>query len=403
MPASGQHFDGEFKPHSRHKHLILEHYIRGWTRKLLLRRNAGDRVRLIDACAGPGHDGAGNPGSPVIAARVAAEARSQLAAEFKRDVQIEVTAIEKMASYFRELSRYLQPFGPSVGALRGTLEQHLPAILREGQGVPTFYFIDPFGLEPLQASVVCQALTQPETEAFMLFSDQSALRHFGVVQTVITAAVERLRSHDKALSLFPDLDREHRVRLELQARESQEALDITRERALEILDAAFGGRHWLLQIDSTPIERRRSRFLELYRDVLLDADMRYILAVPMLDADGVHTYFLVHATRNATGHELMKQSVEYALRNSPLPTEVVDAVWERLRIDLTTVVSYLRERFAGQTVAWSKDKEDRRALSLREIVLAETAMYPFQADELRTLLRPYRRPSSRALVCDFPI
>lgn len=402
MPASGQHFSGAFKPHSRHKHLILEHYIKGWTRKLLLRRGAGDRVRIIDACAGTGHDAAGNPGSPVISARVAAETRAQLAAEFDRGVRVDVTAIEKKPSYFRQLMAHLEPFGPSVIALRGTLGDHLDDIQRDGIDVPTFYFIDPFGLEPLEASVVRRALSQPETEAFLLFSDQSALRHLGVVQAVDTRAIRRLRAHDEAPLLFPELDDDERAQLTAAASESERALKDTSHSSFRILDAAFGGRHWLEQVLRTPPQQRRERFLDLYREVLLEAEMRYILPVPMLDADGLHVYFLVHATRSPSGHQLMKESVEFALKRSPLPADVVQAMWELLRVDPAPVVDYLRERFAGKTVPWSANKEDRTAPSLRRIVLGETPMFPFQADELKALLERYRKPGARALICAFP-
>ena len=400
MPASDHHF-AEFRPHSKHKHLILEHYIRGWTRKLLLRRNAGNRVRLIDACAGPGHDDAGNPGSPILAARVAAEARAQLGTEFQRDVRIDVTAIEPKASYFNALQLALEPFGESVVARRGTLGDHVDDLDRDGRGIPTFYFIDPFGLAPLQAALLRRVLSEPETEVFLLFSDQAALRHFGAVQSVETRAVKRLRDHDEHPTLFVDMDREVRETLHAKAAASQEAQTITRERAIQILDAAFGGRDWLEEIERTHPNQRRQRFLALYSETLVDAGAPYILAVPMLDADGDHVYFLVHASRSPSGHQLMKESVEYALNRSPLPQDAVDSVWNILRTDPRPIADFVRERFAGQTVRWTEDKDDRAAPWLRKIVLGETALYPFQVDELKELLKPHRLPG-RTLAYRFP-
>lgn len=400
MPSSARHFE-EFRPHTRHKHLILEHYIRGWTRKLLLRKNAGNRVRLIDACAGPGHDDAGNPGSPVLAARVAAEARAQLRTEFHRDVRIDVTAIESRASYFERLKVALEPFGESVVALRGTLGDHLDDLDQDGLGVPSFYFIDPFGLAPLQAAILKRLLAEPQTEAFLLFSDQAALRHFGAVQSVETRAVKRLRDHDEHPTLFADMDREVRATLSAKAAASQEAQTITRERAIQILDAALGGRDWLDKIERTDPDQRRERFLAIYSETLVEAGAPYILTVPMLDADGDHVYFLVHATRSPTGHQLMKESVEYALNRSPLPQDVVDSVWKILRTDLLPIADFVRQRFAGQKIRWTEDKYDRAAPWLRKIVLGETALYPFQTDELKDLLKPHRLPG-RTLAYRFP-
>jgi hypothetical protein len=77
VSRSRKHFD-EFKPHSKHKHLILGHYFAAWGHKLGLRDGAGNLILYVDACAGRGIDELGNHGSPLIAAEAAASAESNV-------------------------------------------------------------------------------------------------------------------------------------------------------------------------------------------------------------------------------------------------------------------------------------------------------------------------------------
>ena len=67
MPkARDKHFD-EFEPHTLLKHAILKTYLATWAMRLLQWGRAGDVVYFVDAFAGQGRDGVGNPGSPAIA------------------------------------------------------------------------------------------------------------------------------------------------------------------------------------------------------------------------------------------------------------------------------------------------------------------------------------------------
>lgn len=391
MVQSGDHFD-EFQPHSRHKHLVFRAYFEAWGRKLLLRRGAGDRVCVVDACAGRGHDNAGNPGSPLIAARAAAEAQAQLESEFRRAVRIDVVAIEKDPQYFQELQKYLGPFGDTVRVLPGTLADHLDDLVRELGDAPTLFFIDPFGLEALKADVVRRALTPERNEALLLFADQAALRHFGAVQSLETEAVRALRRHEANPGLFADLFATEHQQLAHRARRSQAAQEVGRKRSKEILDDAFGDMDWQRAMDQTPKHLQRRKFLELYQDFLRSCGAYHTLEIPILNADGGHVYFLLHASKSLKGYRTMKESVDHALRKSPLPPEVVDGMKELLRSDLASIERQLREHFAGKTVRWAKDKDDSERPSLKEYVLERTAAHPFELKELQERLRAERQP-----------
>jgi three-Cys-motif partner protein len=392
VTKSRAHFD-EFKPHSRHKHLILKSYFEAWGRKLLLRPGAGTMVCYVDACAGPGIDDAGNHGSPIIAAKAAAMAEEQLGEMRGKTFRVQVIAIEEKAKRYAALVENLRPFGARARALRGTLGEHLAAIEHEFGDTPTLHFIDPFGLKPLQAEVVRRALAHPKNEALILFADQAALRHFGAAVATETKATGRLRVHERQVSLFPELDAAEHAELEAKAQRSQEALEITADRAIQILDAAFGGHSWFPIIEATPAHLRREKFLQLYRAFLQEeCRARYVLEVPVLSAEGDHMYFLVHATKSGKGFAAMKEAVEHALRHGPLPGPAVEQMWDLLRRDLADVAARVRAHFAGREVRWAPDKEDRGAECIRHYALEETPIFPFQLPLLKERLRDYRQP-----------
>jgi three-Cys-motif partner protein len=397
-------FFDEFPPHSKHKLLILKTYFEAWGRKLLLRRNAGSIVCYVDACAGPGMDDEGNYGSPIVAAKAAAMAMSQLNERRSGFFQIEVIAIEKRPTKYKALAKNLQPYGDHARALRGTLADHLPAIEEEFGDTPTLYFIDPFGVEPLHADVIRRALARPKNEAFLLFKDQAALRHFGAAATNETRMERRVRRRLEELdtpSLFPEWAEAERAELEPIAARSREALEITRERAIEILTAAFGGTQWLPELEATPPEFKRNRLVALYRALLAEWGARYVLEIPVLKEDGSHVYFLLHASKSPKGYRTMKEAVEYALKRSPLPADATAAMWDLLRTDVEEVERLVREEFAGREVAWAESDEDRRAPSLRAFVLETTAIYPFELNDLRKRLKEAQQPS-RKIVYRFP-
>ena len=360
MPNSADHFDGDFAPHSRHKHLIFKSYFEAWVRKLTLRPEGGDRLCVVDACAGAGHDAAGNPGSPLIAARAAKAAVEQFRKQFQRDVRVEVIAIESEAKHFRELAAYLSTFPDNVRPIHGTLEQYQDELEADLGETPTLFFLDPFGLAPLKAQVILRALDGPKNEVFLLFADQAALRHFGAIQTQETQTMRRLREHtERPPSFFPDMDEQERQPLIEKAAKSEAALEMTREKAIEILDSAFGGLEWLVDIENTLHPKRREAFLTLYRRFLTESGATRVLEIPMLNEDGVRVYSLIHATKSANGYATMKEAVCYALRNSPLPPDVVSRMTDTIRVELGPVVTMIKTRFAGQRVRWAEDKEDK--------------------------------------------
>jgi three-Cys-motif partner protein len=404
MMAESDDFFEEFEPHSRYKLLILENYFETWGRKMLMRPGAGSTVVYVDACAGRGMDDEGNHGSPVIAARAAAKAQQQLSEMLNRPITLRVLAIEKDDEHFAELQRNLAPFGGNVTALHGTLGDHIDDVEAEFGDTPTLYFIDPFGLDPLDGALVKRCLVPPKNEALILFADQAALRHFGAAVSQQTKVEKKLEAYDSQgmISLFPELDAVEREELAQKAKRSKRAQNTTRENAIRILDAAFQSHEWFNIVQATPRAGRRNRFVQLYLEFLERCGAAYRLAIPVIKEDATRAYTLVHASKSPKGYTTMKKSVEYALKHGPLSEEIVDLIRWEMGADLASVAVDVRNRYAGKTALWAYS-DDRSVTSISRDVLEGTPIMPGELTELRAMIGAFRDKSyGRTYAYTFP-
>lgn len=382
MTRSADHFDG-FRSHTQLKHLILESYFRVWARKLLKWGGAGPRVYYIDACAGRGMDDAGNHGSPVLAASEAAAVEHQFREQFQREVEVHVVAIEKRASHYRALVENLGPFGNHARALRGTLPDHLDQLEREMAGAPVLVFIDPFGVEPLRADMIRRVLARNHSEVFVLFADPAILRHFGVA-----AADEP--EQEASPTLFDDLAADPRSAERLSS--ADDGFDATREACVAIMDSAFGGHHWYdAMLEARPSNRRQVA-LELYQQMLYDAEARYVVRIPIRDETNRHVYHLFYATKSAKGHRAMKEAVASALAHGPVQGSAAATIRLLLRTDLAAVERHVLTRHVGQRLHWTSDSAGR---GLKHYLLEETPIFPTELSALQQRLARFRVPGRR--------
>jgi three-Cys-motif partner protein len=407
MTKSGAFFT-EFKPHSKHKLLILEQYFFAWGHKLGMREGAGDAILYVDACAGRGEDEVGNHGSPYIAARAAAIAQENVSRLRAARFRIQVVAIEANRTHHKALSELLAPFGESVRTVRGTLDDHISSLEHEFPETPTLYFIDPFGIAPLRADLVRRALAGIQHEALLLFADQAALRHFGAIIAGETRAERKYHAAADAraqeMSLFAELDREADARVEAlgQAAElSRESLVDTREHAVRIMNAAFEGESWLPVIEATPEGDRREALLQLYCARLRGWGATYVLRIPIVNTEGNRVYTLVHASKSAKAYVAMKAAVHHALEHSPLDAAIVEQMRGLIRCDLNAIISAVLCRFAAQRVRWTVDRADKDAPCVKNYVLEETKAFPFEMEDVKTRLKQYKQPG-RTIIYAFP-
>lgn len=394
MAHNRNHFES-FEPHTLLKHTVLRTYLETWAMKMLLRHGATSTICIVDACAGAGMDAQGNPGSPVLAAQVAKEAeehlqaRPDLRARFKGPVRIEIVAIEKEAKHHRTLVQNVEAFGDRVRAVHGTLAGYMDEHDSSHRGTPTLFFVDPFGLAPLQADVIQRGLRGPKNEVLLLFADQAALRHFGAATAPLPdVEAEIAASTPIQFGFFDDPDAQvQQAREEATARAlaKSTALELTKPRAIAILNAAFGGEGWREIIEATPQPLRRAKFLELYIDLLHRFGATRVLPLPMRNHRDQHVYTLLHATQSVRGYTAMKSVVSSALRNAPLPTDAVESMLFQISTDLDTVEALVRRRFAGQTVPWVQQKDGRPSVS--QYVLEDTPAFNFELAELKRRLK----------------
>ncbi len=403
MSNSDDHF-GEFGPHSRFKHLVLQTYFDSWSRKLLLRPAAGSKVLYVDACAGRGMDEHGNHGSPVLIAKAAAMSAAQISDMRNQHVDVQVIAVEQNEENFKALRNNLAPFKDRARALHGTLLKFLDDIDQEFAGVPTLFFIDPFGVKSLDGQLVRRALAGKRREVLVYFADQAALRHFGAATSGVTKPERRLATLTSQTTLFPQWQEAELQLLHPKIVRAKKAQEISRESAVRILDCAFDGHDWYETINCVAAPERRRAFIDLYSNFLLGrCGAERVLPFPVYDADGARRYHLLHASGSPKGFTTMKESIEYALNHGPLGPDVAAMVREEMRCPIGVVAERIRRGFAGQRVRWAADKIDRRSSSVKAFALEQSRIMPSQLEELKAELAQLRVPrTGNTIIYCFP-
>ena len=170
MPSSGD-FHQARKTWSRIKHSILGRYL-----SLLLGKlgRPGEHVFYVDGFAGQGRYENGEDGSPLIAAKLAANPVQTSRRDVLRCINVE----EKQDTY-ANLQEATRPYVEQgiVTNLLGTFEDHLPTILEKAKSYPTFFFIDPFGTESAEISTLQTiAHRRGKTEVLVRYDDTRVKR-----------------------------------------------------------------------------------------------------------------------------------------------------------------------------------------------------------------------------------
>jgi three-Cys-motif partner protein len=404
MTRNRDHFS-EFEPHTILKHLVLEAYLVMWARKLLLRPGAGDILYVIDACAGAGMDDIGNHGSPIRAARLAAQVRGQMKDQFDREVVVKVIAIEPHAGRYRQLRTNLEPFGPTVHVLRGTLAEHIDSLLIEIGSAPTLWFIDPYGLAPIDAQLLARALQGPHNEVLALFADEGAIRHFGAVAAELPDIEGEVARRTEQGNLFdtPDeaIARTEQIRREVEL--SATALTVTKTRAAEILTTALGSERWRETIEAAPPSERRDQFVKLFEECLRERGAGYVLPFAVRNEKRRVAYQLVHASKSPHGFTTMKEAIREALGKAPVSEAAAEQMRfdQRSRLSTLELLQWVLRQFEGKEIAWTDEKGG--PLGVKTVVLRETLAFPGdELDDLKIALERYRL-TGRRLLYRFPL
>jgi three-Cys-motif partner protein len=260
------HFE-EFEDHTILKHLILDKYVAAWAEKLLRFLGAGSQVWFVDAFAGEGGDKKGNPGSPVIAARIAEVIARRFPLSRSGEPPMRVLAIERDGSRYEKLCLAMESYAPPrarIAVLRnGTLTQRLDRFVEHVGKSPALFFLDPFGVDGLLVDDLPRLLSGPHNEVFALFSDVGAKRLHATLMTEERDVEYEVSQVLATPSLFPELDEAAAEQKRKEVERSTEALKATQAASQRILAEALGP-DVIAEMDATPIDQRPRKLTQIY-------------------------------------------------------------------------------------------------------------------------------------------
>jgi three-Cys-motif partner protein len=392
------HFE-RFESHTRLKHFLLDAYLKQWAIILLrsLLNVAGRRTRVwfVDAFAGAGRDQTGAPGSPLIAAEIAQAVNRELfPGGPTRSSGMHVLAMEAEPGRARQLQENLEHFKrtpPVVHVRHGDLRQVLTPFLGHVGTDPVLYFLDPFGVEGLDAEMLRSILSAPQAEVLLLFSDEGAVRLAGKASASVPTREELLAERRRDPTMFGDDFEEQQAEADRAAVERVLAGHQSNQRAREILNSAFGGEWWQPIIAATPDFHRRERFVRLYEDVLRRAGASYVLPFAVASTEGRHKYTLIHASKHKRAYAAMKEAIDRVRRRfrpQAAPSLFEAAPEPRLSIEIgagfDAAVETIAAQFAGRRVRFRGTSYTDE--SVERFALDETPLMKHELQALRSEL-----------------
>lgn len=317
MPRDSAPEKWECKQHTIVKHILLEKYLTAWI-PILGKRNP--TICYFDGFAGRGEYDDGTLGSPIIALRVA----DKLAPYFRK---LFCFFIEKDKDNFANLENLLDleksnlKNAPKIEIRKendefANVTKKTFHDLRESKCIlaPSFFFIDPFGVSGVPFRIVKEILSNPKTEVFFTFMVSYMTRFIKV----------------------PGFERP--------------------------LTELLGTEEWKSIIGSPD---REKALIELYRKQLHEVGAaKYSWPFRMSETKRLRTkYYLVHATNNFKGHDIMK-GVMYNESGGSFAYLGPKDLFEKSQLklfdikDIGQLKHYLTNRFRGRTISYDKIKEE---------------------------------------------
>lgn len=322
-------------PHTLAKHKILRAYWGAWV-AILSRQgakvNSARPLRYVDGFAGPGVYDKGEPGSPILALKVA------LSHEAIR-LPVHFTFIEDRKDRFDNLKAELAKLQPEVSGssnamiepvLHGKCADHLPKLLAAHEAKksfgPALVFLDQFGYVHVPMTLIRSLMAHPMVEVFSYLA-------------------------------FRELGR-----------------FISDQTKWAGLDQAFGGPEWRAALTMAGAQREHF-ILKTYIDALRNQERgnaAFVWSFAMLDDDNRLLYWLVFSTNNIRGLEEMKKAMWIVDQTGACCFSDRDGLDQMALLTTFTqewLAQELVRKLAGQTM--SADK-------IKEWVLTETPCYLFK-------------------------
>ncbi|MFI6804715.1 three-Cys-motif partner protein TcmP [Streptomyces luteogriseus] len=328
----------ERDPHTAAKHDLLQQYLKAWA-PILLSRHAV--ISYAEGFAGAGIYKRGEPGSPVIAYEVFADALHRF------PKRIRVILMEEDARHVKELQHQMELVRSrqtdSIAQRMAVEIRHgdfHPALLQKlrntgALGKPLFVLLDSFGGPDIPFSLLQELGNHPRTEVMVTF-EPAFLTRFA-------------ENHDG-----------HR----------------------QLGDAAFGSQRWQA-VFQQPSPHKFTFLREQYRATLRRAGFTHTLYFEMID-EGNRKLYLIFGTQHELGLEKMKDAMwkvdpSYGVRyRDPRDTQqqMLDLVFEPDTAPLRRILrDFISEAPDGRTIP-----------ELKRYALLETVYRPAQViDAVRQL------------------
>ena len=253
------------EPHTKGKHEVLSHYLDAWLPIMLY---SNDRVRYIDAFAGPGVYQGGELGSPLIAMErfithsQTTGAKGSIAFDFIESEHDRYMHLKSVVT-----GRYPElPPNATWEAHPGTFDDTMTKILdqlddRRLDLPPAFVMIDPFGVSDTPMLTVQRILKNSKAEVYFTFM-------YDTVNRFITAP-----QYQSALT---DL---------------------------------FGSDEWRDGIHIEDETDRFAFFVDLYKSGLRAGGATQILHFAIDKEDKHNYYVIIYATKSTKGSDVMKKAM----------------------------------------------------------------------------------------------
>ncbi len=383
-----EHFT-EFRGHTLLKHGVLYRYVLAWIQILKRKHTA---LWVVDGFAGKGKDDMGNPGSPLLLARNAAQLREQAA-------EVRLIAVEPDPQWFDDLRQNLAEFDAEAGGRapvaylrRGTLAETADEAFNMVGGAPAFFFLDPFGADGLSLDIVRRVLALPKGEVFALFSHVAVGRHLAVLAA--TRHTDRAhRAREERPGLFPEIDDAILVEELQRAEQSDASLLPTQAAAQRILGELFGSTAAVEALLDLPSSSWGSEVVKAYIRTLREGGATHITRLGMFDEEQASTYYLIHAAKNPLAAFKMKEAIASATSKSDLPAATKHRIHWAHSGRMEEAVAAVLAKFADTEVRWTDRGNPPDCV--KTFALSETDLSMEQLDALKNALQRYvieRRP-----------
>ncbi len=166
----------DIEPHTIVKHEILKNYLQAWFPILSKYKS---RIIYLDGFSGPGRYSKSEPGSPIVALTTALEHRATLTGEIIFFFVDENK--DRIDNLRQEVTKLILPKNFKIYIEHGEFEKVIGDAISELENngknlAPTFAFIDPFGFSGLPFNLVNRILKFSSSEVFINFMVDSINR-----------------------------------------------------------------------------------------------------------------------------------------------------------------------------------------------------------------------------------